>query len=56
MRTEWCTSTVEHCSAMNQSRITPLTAAWMDRVISLLRKGSQKDKYDRVSLIGIFLK
>ena len=48
MRTEWCASALEHYSAMNQNRITPLTAAWMDRVITLLSKVSQRDKYHRV--------
>ena len=56
MRTEWCASALEHYSAGNQNRITPLTAAWMDRVITLLSKVSQRDKYHRVSLKGIFLK
>ena len=44
MRTEWCASALEHYSAGNQNRITPLTAAWMDRVITLLSKGSQSER------------
>ena len=50
--------TLECYSVMNQNRIMPLTAVWMDRVITLLSKGSQreKDKYHRVSLTVVFLK
>ena len=44
MRTEWCASAREHYLAVNQTRITPLTAAWMDRVITLLSKGSQSER------------
>ena len=44
MRTEWCASAREHYSAVNQNRITPLTAAWMERVITLLSKGSQRER------------
>ena len=44
MRTEWCASALEHYSAVNQNRITPLTAAWMERVITLLSKGSQRER------------
>ena len=44
MRTEWCASAREHYSAVNQNRITPLTAAWMERVITLLSKGSQSER------------
>ena len=58
MRTKWYTSTLGYYSAMNQNRIMPLTAVWMDRVVTILSKGSQreKDKYHRVSLTVVFLK
>ena len=58
MKTEWCTSTLQSYPALNQNRIMPVTTAWMDRVITILSRGSLRDKdtCHKVSLTGIFLK
>ena len=58
MKSEWCTFALECYPALNQNGIMPVTAAWMDRVITILSNGKQRetDKYQKVSLTGIFLK
>ena len=58
MKSEWYTSALECYPALNQKGIMPVTTAWMDRVNIILSKGRQieEDKYQKVSLAGIFLK
>ena len=58
MKTERYTSTLQSYPALNQNGIMPVTTAWMDRVITMLRRGRprEKDKHHKVSLTGIFLK
>ena len=58
MKSEWCTSALECYPALNHNGIMPVTTAWTDRVNTILSKGRpiEKDKYQKVSLTGIFLK
>ena len=58
MKTERYTSILQSYPALNQNGIMPVTTAWMDRVITMLRRGRprEKDKHHKVSLTGIFLK
>ena len=58
MKSEWCTSALECYPALNHNGIMPVTTVWMDRVDTILRKGrrTEKDKYQKVPLTGIFLK
>ena len=58
MKSEWCTSALECCPALNHNGIMPVARAWMDRVNTVLSKGrpTEKDKLHNASLTGIFLK
>ena len=58
MMSEWCTFALECYPALNHNGIMPVTTAWTDRVNTILSKGRpiEKDKYQKVSLTGIFLK